>query len=182
MNDETTIPCEAESVYVDESIAIAECVPTEDLCESIETEEGVDTTPSDEQNTIQQLQMTITTLKEQISVLERARESQEKMIAEFSDFTSLFPEVNVSCIPENVWESVKNGTSLAAAYALYEKRAEAERLKIEKINSINSARSAGVAGKNTANEFFTPDDVRKMSRAEVHANFSKIKNSMKKWN
>ena len=104
------------------------------------------------------------------------------MLGQLTDFATLFPAVDIECIPECVWETVKKGTSLAAAYALYEKRMEAERLKIEKINAINSSRAAGSAGKNTANEFFTPDDVRKMSRSEVRANFTKIKNSIKKWN
>jgi len=137
---------------------------------------------SDEQITIEQMKSTIKTLREQISELERARDAQEQMLGQLGDFASLFPSVDIDSIPESVWETVKKGTSLAAAYALYEKRTEAERAKIEKINSINSLKSAGVAGKNTANEFFTPDDVRKMSHTEVHANFSKIKKSMSKWN
>lgn len=142
----------------------------------------IEDTESEEQKLIQQMQTTISSLKEQIAELEQARDTQEKMLGQLSDFASLFPAVDIDTVPESVWESVKKGTSLAAAYALYEKRMEAERVKIERINSINSLKSAGAAGKNTANEYFTPDDVKKMSRAEVRSNFSKIKKSMAKWN
>ena len=179
MNEEVISANESEEIFVEENADATNTASAEN--ENIPSEAEV-AEVSEDQNTILQMQNTILALKEQISELKRTRDAQEKMLGELSDFTSLFPAVDIDSIPESVWESVKKGTSLAAAYALYEKRAEAERLKIEKINSINSARSAGVAGKNTANEFFTPDDVRKMSRAEVHANFSKIKNSMKKWN
>ena len=123
----------------------------------------------------------IRTLKEQIAELEAAKQAQERMLEEISDFHALFPEADLEAIPEEVWASVKNGQPLAAAYALYQRRAEAEMARIAKINAKNASRSAGIAGKNTAGEYFTPDEVRKMSRAEVHANYSKIKESMKKW-
>ena len=153
---------------------------TEPVCEETTDTASVDS--DGELETVAQLQDTILSLREKISELERARDSQEKMLGQLSDFTELFPTVDIGTIPESVWNTVKAGTSLAAAYALYEKRVAVENMRIEKINSLNSLKSAGAAGKNTASEFFTPDDVRKMSQAEVHANFSKIKKSMEKWN
>ena len=62
-----------------------------------------------------------------------------------------------------------------------EKRKLAEQQRIAQINAKNAAKAAGVAGVYTANEYFSPDEVRKMSRSEVHANFAKIKKSMEKW-
>ena len=120
-------------------------------------------------------------LKQQISELEAAKKEQERMLGEISDLHALFPEADLEEIPESVWESVKKGCSLPAAYALYQRRAQAEAERIAKINSKNASSSPGTAGKNTANEYFSPDEVRKMSSAEVHANYSKIKESMKKW-
>ncbi len=130
---------------------------------------------------IAKLEETIVSLKQKISDLEELRAAQNRMLEEVSDFTALFPEISIDSIPDKVWDTVKNGASLAAAYALYEKQREAEAARIALINRENASRSAGKAGKHTANEYFTPDEVRKMSRAEVHANYSKIKESMKKW-
>ena len=67
------------------------------------------------------------------------------------------------------------------ARALATKRMVAEAKRIAEINAKNAKKSPGAAGKDTAGEYFSPEDVRRMSRAEVHANYSKIKDSMKKW-
>ncbi len=123
----------------------------------------------------------INTLKEEIAALEAEREMQERTVRELREFSSLFPDTEVSALPDEVWENVKNGTSLAASYALYEVKCKREAEKIEKINSNNASRSAGRAGVGTAGEYFSPDEVRKMSPSEVHANYAKIKDSMKKW-
>ena len=176
MNEEAiTFESPIDEAQTDMPIEAVEPIPTTVPEDSII--EG-----NEESETVAQLLDTISSLKGRISELERTRDSQEKMLGQLSDFVELFPSVNIDSIPESVWNSVKSGTSLAAAYALYEKRVAAENMRIEKINSLNSLKSAGAAGKNTAAEFFTPDDVRKMSPAEVRANFSKIKKSMTKWN
>ena len=142
--------------------------------------EGAETITQDEES-ISFLKETINSLKSKISELEKARDTQERILCELGDFSSLFPNVSIDDIPECVWDSVKKGTSIAASYALYEKRTEAERIRREQINSLNASKSAGIAGKDTANEYFSPEEVKKMSRAEVHANFAKIRRSMQKW-
>ncbi len=163
INEELTVNAELEEI-----------IPTQ-------TEEISDSTPPAEDEGIEALKEEILSLKEQISALEAERETHSRMLQEVSDFSLLFPDVELNDVPESVWESVKKGTALSASYALYEKRLEAERARIAKINASNASRSAGVAGKDTANEYFTPEDVRKMSPSEVHANYSKIKKSMSKW-
>ena len=130
---------------------------------------------------IEELTEEIKLLKEQIEKLEELKRSQNRILAEIGDFVDLFPEIPIEEIPETVWESVKQGAPLAASYALYEKRMVAEAKRIAEINAKNARRSPGAAGKDTAGEYFSPEDVRRMSRAEVHANYSKIKDSMKKW-
>ena len=164
---------------------------TEDMLSSEETltEDPIcniaqsDTNASEEppKENIETLKEEILLLKNQISELESTKKAQERMLEEISDLHALFPEADIEAIPEGVWESVKNGCPLPAAYALYQKRVQAEADRIAKINSKNASCSPGTAGKNTVSEYFSPDEVRKMSHAEVHANYSKIKESMKKW-
>ena len=136
---------------------------------------------SDENGELEALRQTVASLKETIAELERTRDAQAKVIQDISDFSALFPEVALECIPDAVWEDVKNGIPLAASYALYERKMKAEQIKADRINLSNASRSPGVAGKDTASEYFSPDDVRKMSQAEVHSNYAKIKRSMKTW-
>lgn len=133
------------------------------------------------EKTIEALKQEIDQLHAQINKLEELKKSQNRILSELGDFTALFPEIPVEEIPEEVWESVKRGASLAASYALYEKRMAAEALRIARINAKNASKSPGAAGTNTQGEYFSPEDVRRMSRSEVHANYSKIKESMKKW-
>ena len=147
--------------------------------ETLETE--VVNTETEPVESIESLREIIFDLQSKISSLEAERKAQERILEELGDFNSLFPNVSIDEIPESIWESVKKGSSLAASYALYEKRKLAEAKRIEQINSNNAAKAAGIAGTHAANEYFSPDEVRKMSRSEVHANFAKIRKSMEKW-
>lgn len=55
------------------------------------------------------------------------------------------------------------------------------RVKADEINRRNAARSAGRAGTNASPEYYSPDEVRAMSAAQVRENYQKIRASMKKW-
>lgn len=147
-----------------------------DLPEAQEKEEG-----ADEAEAIAELRTQIDTLKAEIERLEALKKAQNRILAEIGDFVVLFPDIPIESIPDNVWESVKQGAPLAASYALYEKKMLAEAKRAAEINASNARRSPGAAGSYTASEYFSPEDVRRMSRAEVHANYSRIKESMKKW-
>lgn len=152
-----------------------------EVAQFTDEETATSTIENPDTESVEVLKEEILALRQQISELEETKRAQERMIEEISDLYTLFPEADLEKIPESVWTSVKNGCNLPAAYALYQKRAEAEAERIAKINTENASRSPGIAGKNTAGEYFSPEEVRKMSRAEVHANYSKIKESMKKW-
>ena len=189
MNEEN-IPIEANEIFNTEESVISEDVEdAESNTENVLTENGeadkeysdeiIDTDESSAR--IKELQSTINTLEEKLRELENMSAAQAKAFAELEDFNAFFPTVHVATIPDSVWDSVKKGVPLAAAYAFYQRKCELEAEKIAEINKSNASRSAGVAGKNTASEYFSPDDVRKMSHAEVHANYSKIKESMKTW-
>lgn len=175
-----------EELYLDENF-ISEQISSEsenisntdcDCSEEYETTEKAD---FPEEENIDTLKKEIESLKAQLSALEAERNTQNKLLQEVSSFKELFPDVELDDIPQSVWEQVKNGTPLNASYALYEKRLKAEEARIAKINASNALSSPGIAGKDTANEYFSPEDVRKMSPSEVHANYAKIKQSMKKW-
>ena len=140
------------------------------------TEETDTSTPSDE----------LESLKEEIerlnNELTKSRANAERLTAEISDFYSLFPDADISSLPDSVKQSMNAGNSLTAAYALYHRRLQLKKEQTEAINKRNASLSSGQAGKSSANEYFTPDEVRAMSQGEVKRNYTKIIESMKKWN
>ncbi len=112
--------------------------------------------------------------------MEAQRRAFERMGAECAEFCELYPDRSPSDLPDEVWESMRRGVPLAAAYALYERRRarieEAARLQDEK----NRSRSTG--GVETAKGgYLSPDEVRSMTPAEVRANYQSIMLSMQKW-
>ena len=131
---------------------------------------------------IEELTQTINALKTELEAYKSNVAKQEAIAKQLNDFYDLFPDIPLKSIPDNVWEDVKNGNSLAAAYSIYEKRVTEAARRIQLINAKNAEKSAGVAGKNLTPEFFSADDVRKMSPSEVRANYAKIRRSMEKWN
>lgn len=114
--------------------------------------------------------------------LETAQALHARMADELGEFHTLFPEVTTAAIPESIWEQVRRGVPLAASYALYEKKCALRREHAEAVNLKNAQKTPGFAGKNTPSEYFSPDEVRAMSQSEVHVNYPKILESMKKWN
>ncbi|MBQ9085593.1 MAG: hypothetical protein IJY47_00230 [Clostridia bacterium] len=117
-------------------------------------------------------------LKEKLARKER---EQARALAELEEFNLLFPEVSVKQVPESVWDHVKNGIPLSAAYALYEKKNVAAERLAERVNRKNASMSPGIAGKDTVGEYFSPDEVRAMSQKQVRENYTRILESMKSW-
>ena len=131
---------------------------------------------------VEELNERIANLTKELEAYKTAEAERAHIAKQLDEFSELFPEISVRSIPDEVWERVKEGNSLAAAYSVYERRiAEAAR-RIELINERNARKAAGAAGKNATPEFFSADDVRKMSPSEVRANYAKIRRSMEKWN
>ena len=166
---------------------------TDNINDTLNTEESVDTVDkeleeysSEEENeklpSIDELNQTIASLKSELEAYKNAAAEQEAIAKQINEFSELFPDVSVRSIPDEVWDSVKQGNSLAAAYSVYERRITEAARRIELINQKNAEKAAGVAGKNLTQEFFSADDVRKMSPSEVRANYAKIRRSMEKWN
>ena len=71
-------------------------------------------------------------------------------------------------------------TSLRAELSELRRELDLRRLADE-VNTRNAAHSAGRVGTNLAPEYYTPDEVRAMTQAEVRENYEKIRASMKKW-
>ncbi len=136
---------------------------------------------SNDESIVNELNEKILSLTKELEAYKQAKERQDKISEQLNEFSELFPDITPSTIPPEVWESVKRGNSLAAAYAIYEKRTIEAAKRIEQINAKNAVNAAGSAGKNSPDEFFSMDEVRKMSPLEVRANFAKIQKSMEKW-
>lgn len=135
--------------------------------------------------TREELEEELQRLSAQLSELQQELESKEaehaRVMAELEEFQSLFPHVAIKEIPESVYRQVAEGVPLSAAYALHEKKTQAEEARAALINQRNAARSAGRAGTDGAAEYFSPDEVRAMSQRQVHENYNKILESMRSW-
>lgn len=138
--------------------------------------------PIDPDVIISSLNEKIAALEAELSSFKEANERQQMIAEQINEFNELFPEITVRSIPDEVWESVKKGNSLAAAYSVYERKITEAARKIELINKRNASAAAGAAGKSAPKEYFSADEVRKMSPAEVRANYAGIRRSMEKWN
>ena len=132
-----------------------------------------------ETDELEALRAKVAELKEE---LERSQAEISKSAGQLSELYELFPDSDIRTFPEAVWQSVSQGNSLAASYALHLCREKQREQAIKSVNQKNAASSAGFAGEAARGEYFTPSEVRAMSQSEVRANYTKILESMKKWN
>ena len=174
MTDEEIITLQDEAVPTEEV-----AIEAEDLqAEAPENEEEAANNEAEESE-VELLKKELDTLRTE---LEEKKKVFQRMSREIGEFSEIFPEKSVSSIPDSVWESVKAGIPLAAAYALYERKNAVRADAASRINERNGEKSTGAIGRSDTESFYTPDEVRAMSRAEVKRNYSKILESMKKWN
>lgn len=121
-------------------------------------------------------------LKEEIrrlrEELEQEKTGRERLKSEYEEFTSLYPGVSLKRIPNEVRDT---GLPLCAAYALYEKKLEAEKKAAEAVNQLNRTRSSGGIASDAGEVFYSPAEVRAMSRKEVQEHYHEILYSMQKW-
>ena len=157
-----------------------EALEKSDGSDSITPEEAQenDTPPPTPEETLDALRQEVEQLRAALAAKEQ---EQQKTLKEIGEFHQLFPDVPIQNVPDGVWDSVEQGIPLSAAFALYEKKQRMSENRAEEINRRNAARSAGKAGKHTAGEYFSPDEVRAMSQRQVHQNYRAIMESMKHW-
>lgn len=137
-----------------------------------------DSDEADNLSEIASLKAEILSLRAQ---LENERAVYSRMNEECAEFNLLYPSVSISSLSDSIWESVKKGVPIAAAYALEERRAAVADMKAQSVNATNRQLSSGSIEANSAEEFYTPDEVRAMSPSQVRENYSKIISSMSKW-
>lgn len=135
--------------------------------------------PSNLEEELKELRKKNEELEREISQRKAMSERLEREISEFSD---IFPETALSEIPDDVWTEVKSGLPLSAAYARHERKRTMGERKIAQANTVARDLSSGPIKNGGGDYYYTPDEVRKMSAAEVKKNYSHIINSMKHWN
>lgn len=141
-------------------------------------EEAVETDAPAPEEELETLRREVAQLR---ASLDKKEQEQQKTLREIGEFHRLFPDISIQNVPDGVWSSVEQGIPLSAAYALYEKEQRMSEARADEINRQNAHRSAGKAGKHTAGEYFSPDEVRAMSQKQVHNNYRAIMESMKHW-
>ncbi len=124
-----------------------------------------------------QLREELTRLRDE---LRETRDSLLRREADLAEFQDLYPEISLSSLPDSVWEDVRRGIPLTAAFALSERRRIRTEEKADAVNRANRAASVGAVG-GEASGFFSAREVRAMSPAEVRANYNQIMLSMPKW-
>ena len=112
--------------------------------------------------------------------LERRDTLAARMTRECEEFERYFPEVPLRELPDSVWTQVHSGVPLAAAYALYERGLANEQRRIEQQNAKNAAHTVGLPSPAGAG-YFSPAQVRAMSRDEVREHYDRIFESMRHW-
>ncbi len=143
----------------------------------VETEEADHALP-DSAHELETLRQEVEQLR---AALAQKEQEQQNALREIGEFHRLFPDISIENVPEGVWDSVEQGIPLSAAYALYEKKRHMSEARAEEVNRRNASLSAGKAGKHTAGEYFSPQEVRAMSQRQVHNNYRAIMESMKHW-
>lgn len=114
---------------------------------------------------------------------EDEKDPKDRMKEDVELFHTLFPDVNGEDIPQEVWDRVEQGESLAASYALFAVMQYREEEKIRKINEENDKKALPRIQSGASDEnYFSPEAVKKMTRSEIKENYDKILSSMEKWN
>lgn len=117
------------------------------------------------------------TLRRRVEVAER---TAREISAGWREFSELYPEADISSLPDSFNSAIERGIPPAAAYALELRRREVTKLRIEAADKRARELSAGKL-EPTEDSLYSPDEVRAMSPSEVRKNMEKIRRSMKSW-
>ena len=168
MTDENVITPE-----VDEGVALGSELSGSD---SIEDTEIHGEASLESELEAEDLPLAVSDTDDRLAELQR----RQSIDAEYLEFARLFPGCDVSSLPDSVCESVRAGVPLAAAYALYEKKKSFESYEAHEKNSKNASLSFPISESGTE-KYFSPDEVKSMSREEVRTNYKRIIESMRHW-
>ena len=123
----------------------------------------------------------LASLRAEAEALRQELSAQRKLAGQLREFSALYPETSAEEIPESVWDAVKGGLPLAAAYALHERRAVLSRAAAEAEQEKARIRSSGALEGGGGDLFYSPAEVRAMNAAQVRQNYSAILASMQRW-
>ncbi len=114
--------------------------------------------------------------------LAQQKNRTENFISQMRELYVLYPDADINTLSDEIWQSVKSGIPIAAAYALNARRAEVVKQRAEEANRQNKEKCIGGIKGNGDNGYFSPSEVRGMSQEEVRNNYTKIIDSMNHWN
>ena len=112
--------------------------------------------------------------------LENAERAAREITAGWREFTELFPDADISSLPDSFNMALERGIPPAAAYALELRRREVSDRKIAEANRRALELSSGRINE-AEDSLYSPAEVRAMKPAEVRKNIEKIRRSMKSW-
>ncbi len=112
--------------------------------------------------------------------LEKAERAAREITEGWREFTELYPDADISTLPDSFNAALERGIPPAAAYALELRRREVERLKIARADRKARELSSGRI-QEAEDSLYSPAEVRAMKPAEVRKNIDKIRRSMKSW-
>ena len=138
---------------------------TDEAAEAPEAEESID------------LNAELDSLRRRLEVAER---TAREISAGWREFTELYPDADISSLPDSFNADIERGIPPAAAYALEMRRREVRRARIEAADRRAREMSSGRIS-TTDDSLYSPDDVRAMPPSEVRKNMEKIRRSMKSW-
>ena len=114
------------------------------------------------------------------SRLETAERTAREISAGWREFTELYPEADISSLPDSFNAAIERGIPPAAAYALELRRKEVRLARIKAADQRARELSAGKLDP-ADDTLYSPDEVRAMPPTEVRKNIEKIRRSMKSW-
>ena len=121
-----------------------------------------------------------TELEDLRAKLEKAERVAREITEGWREFTELYPDADISTLPDSFNAALERGIPPAAAYALELRRREVEQLKIARAD--RKAREQSFGRIETAEDsLYSPAEVRAMKPGEVRKNIDKIRRSMKSW-
>lgn len=137
-----------------------------------------------EETDVQEPEGTGTDLHAELEDLRAKLEKAERVAREITEgwreFTELYPDADISSLPDSFNAALERGIPPAAAYALELRRREVTRIKIAEAD--RKAREQSFGRIQTAEDsLYSPAEVRAMKPAEVRKNIEKIRRSMKSW-
>lgn len=167
-----------ETAVSDEEISN---IPTESDIPS-ESDIPASEAEAEEKNNEEELRSKINSLRKELDELQRSKEEFLKAETEKNELLSLFPNANVDSLPDGVVKEMEKGLPMAAAYAVYERKQYIRSKEIDTHNDSTKKSGFGKIRTESTVEFFSPSEVRAMSKSEVKKNYKRIIQSMKSWN